>query len=106
MRAAAHGLRMNDMLFLGSRLRRHLAHGTYLTDGVTLIRVVWLADTGASQLAWVEDCMTLERSAVSGKELEAHGWRRVRPARAEAFRSTVVRRREAGFPQFVTSEPT
>ena len=101
MQAAARRLTMTDMLFLGSRIRRHLQHDSYLTDGVTLIRVLWFADTGASQLALVENCLTLARSAFSGSELDAHGWRRVRPTRAEASRGTVVRRRQAGFPQFV-----
>jgi hypothetical protein len=94
------------MLFLGSRIRRHLAHDSYLTDGVTLIRVVSLADTGASQLAWIEDCLTLKRWAVSGKELEGQGWRRVRPTRAETVRRTVVRQGQTGYPQFfIDSRP-
>lgn len=45
--------------------RRHLAHDSYLTDGVRLIRIVSLADSGFSRLAWIEDCLTLERWARS-----------------------------------------
>jgi hypothetical protein len=88
------------MVFIGSRIRRRLAHDSYLTDGANLIRIVSLADTGSSQLAWIEDCLTLERWAVSGKELQTEGWRSVRPTRAKRGRRTLAHRTQTARPEF------
>lgn len=68
------------------RRRRSPAVDSYLTDGQKLFRVSSLLDDGRSVLAWIEDCLTLEMSAVTADELELTGWRSVRPACVDELR--------------------
>jgi hypothetical protein len=58
--------------------RRHLAPGSYLTDGERLFRVTSLFVNGGSTLVSIEDCRTLETHAYAGSELETMRLRRVR----------------------------
>lgn len=71
-------------MFLTRRRRRakqrRLAPGSYLTDGQNLFRVNSLLVSGASMLATIEDCLTLETRSCSATELDR--MRDIREARA------------------------
>jgi hypothetical protein len=65
--------------------RRHLAQGSYLTDGEHLYRVLSLFVSGASMLVSIEDCLTLETHAYAASELAAKRLRLVRRRRGGAI---------------------
>jgi hypothetical protein len=60
--------------------QRRLAPGSYLTDGQKLFRVNSLLVSGASMLATIEDCLTLETRSCSATELDR--MRDIRKAKA------------------------
>jgi hypothetical protein len=72
---------MRFPLFGRRRLRpRDLAPDSYVTDGRALLRIVDRLAAGGSILVSVEDCLTLEPATAAARELEAMGFRPLRPA--------------------------